>query len=138
MPTWRGALRRLRGAPPPVPGAERWRGLSRQSPEGVLDLVYELVLAREPDPTGTRSYLEGLRHGTITPQELAGWAVASGEWWSVTPFSGLGQSLHLSRMMFVRSLPPAARSSTSAVPRWATTPARSCSWATRTNSTTSS
>jgi SAM-dependent methyltransferase len=109
MPTWRGALRRLRGAPPPVPGAERWRGLSRQSPEGVLDLVYELVLAREPDPTGTRSYLEGLRHGTITPQELAGWAVASGEWWSVTPFSGLGQSLHLSRMMFVRSLPPAAR-----------------------------
>ena len=109
MPTWRGALRRWRGAPPPVPGAERWRGLSRQSAEGVLDLVYELVLAREPDPTGTQSYLEGLRHGTITPQELAGWSVASGEWWSVTPFSGLGQSLHLSRMMFVRSLPPATR-----------------------------
>ena len=109
MPTWRGALRRLRGTPPPVPGAERWRGLSRQSAQGVLDLVYELVLAREPDPTGTQSYLDGLRQGTITPQELAGWTVASGEWWSVTPFSGLGQSLHFSRMMFVRSLPPATR-----------------------------
>jgi hypothetical protein len=109
MPTWSGALRRLRGAPPPMPGTERWRGLSRQSAQGVLDLVYELVLAREPDPTGTQSYLDGLQHGTITPQELTGWAVASGEWWSVTPFSGLGQSLHLSRMMFVRSLPPARR-----------------------------
>ena len=35
--------------------------------------------------------------------------MASGEWWSVTPFPGLGQSLHLSRMMFVRSLPPGKR-----------------------------
>jgi SAM-dependent methyltransferase len=40
---------------------------------------------------------------------VAQWAVASGEWWSVTPFSGLGQSLHFSRMMFVRSLPPGRR-----------------------------
>jgi ubiquinone/menaquinone biosynthesis C-methylase UbiE len=71
----------------------------------VLDIVYELILAREPDPTGTQSYLGGLGTGAITPQELAGWAVASGEWWSVTPYSGLGQSLHFSRMMFVRSLP---------------------------------
>jgi len=109
MPTLRGALRRLRGAPPPVPGTQQWRALSRQSPEGVLDLVYELVLAREPDRTGTQSYLAGLRQGTITPQELTAWAIASGEWWSVTPFRGLGQSLHFSRMLFVRSLPPAAR-----------------------------
>ena len=40
---------------------------------------------------------------------MAQWAVASGEWWSVTPFPGLGPSLHLSRMMFVRSLPPAKK-----------------------------
>jgi SAM-dependent methyltransferase len=109
MPTWRGAVRRLRGQPPPVPGSERWRGLSGRPANEVLDLVYELVLAREPDPTGTQSYLSGLRTGAITPQELAGWAVASGEWWSVTPFRGLGQSLHLSRMMFVRSLPAGRR-----------------------------
>jgi SAM-dependent methyltransferase len=50
-----------------------------------------------------------LQSGSLTPQEVANWAVASGEWWSQTRFPGLGQSLHLSRMMFVRSLPPAAR-----------------------------
>jgi SAM-dependent methyltransferase len=109
MATLRGALRRLRGAPPPGPGSAQWRALSRQPAEGVLDLVYELVLGREPDPTGTQSYLHGLREGSITPQELTGWAVASGEWWSVTPFRGLGQSLHFSRMLFVRSLPAARR-----------------------------
>ncbi len=109
MPTWRGAVRRLRGAPLPVPGAAQWRGLSRQSAQDVLDLVYELILVREPDATGAESFLEGLRNGTMTPQELAAVAIASGEWWSVTPFPGLGRSLHFSRMMFVRSLPPATR-----------------------------
>jgi SAM-dependent methyltransferase len=109
MPTLHGALRRLRGGHLPVPGTAQWRGLSRQSAQDILDLVYELVLGREPDPTGTQSYIDGIRNGTITPQELTGWTVASGEWWSVTPFTGLGQSLHFSRMMFVRSLPPAAR-----------------------------
>jgi len=72
-------------------------------------VAYELILGREPDPTGTQSYLAGLQQGSISPQEVAQWAVVSGEWWSVTPFPGLGQSLHLSRMMFVRSLPPARR-----------------------------
>jgi len=109
MPTLKGALRRVRGAPVPIPRTEHWRALARLSPQQVLDLVYELILHREPDPVGTQSYLAGLQSGAITPQELAGWAVASGEWWTVTPFSGLGQSLHFSRMLFVRSLPPARR-----------------------------
>jgi SAM-dependent methyltransferase len=56
-----------------------------------------------------RTYIEGLRAGAITPQELTGWTVASGEWWSVTPFAGLVYSLHFSRMLFVRALPPARR-----------------------------
>ena len=109
MPTWKGAWRRVRGAPLPLPGSQGWRGLSRLSAPQALDLVYELILGREPDPTGTQSYLSGLENGSITPQEVAGWTVASGEWWSVTPFSGLAQSLHFSRMMFVRSLPVARR-----------------------------
>ena len=109
MPTLHGALRRLRDSGHPVPGSERWRALSGRPATEVLDLVYELILAREPDPTGAESFLEGLRNGTITPQELAAVAIASGEWWSVTPFPGLGRSLHFSRMMFVRSLPPAKR-----------------------------
>jgi SAM-dependent methyltransferase len=109
MPTMKGAWRRVRGAPLPLPGSQRWRGLSRLSAQQTLNLVYELILGREPDPTGTQSYLAGLENGSITPQELAGWAVASGEWWSVTPFPWLGQSLHFSRMMFVRSLPAGKR-----------------------------
>ena len=109
MPTWRGTARRLRGVPRSVPTAAGWRGLSRQSAQNILDIVYELILAREPDATGTASYLEGLRNGTLTPQELAAAAIASGEWWTVTPFPGLARSLHFSRMLFVRSLPPARR-----------------------------
>jgi len=105
----KGALRRARGAPLPIPGGSRWRALSKMSAEQVLDTVYELILGREPDPTGAQSYLAGLQNGSITPQEVAQWAVASGEWWSVTSFPGLGQSLHLSRMMFVRSLPSGQR-----------------------------
>jgi SAM-dependent methyltransferase len=109
MPTVKGALRRLRGAPLPVPGGRGWRALSTMSAPQVLDVVYELILGREPDPTGSASYLSGLESGALSPQEVANWAVASGEWWSVTPFPGLGQSLHLSRMMFVRSLPDGKR-----------------------------
>jgi hypothetical protein len=44
--------------------------LAGKSAAEVLDLVYELVLAREPDPTGSQSYLDGIRNGTITPQEV--------------------------------------------------------------------
>ena len=51
MPTVKGALRRLRGAPLPVPGGRGWRTLSTLSAPAVLDVVYELVLRREPDPT---------------------------------------------------------------------------------------
>ena len=109
MPTVKGALRRVRGAPAPTPGGQGWRGLSPLSAQQVLDVVYELILGREPDPTGTASYLSGLANGSLTPQQVANWAVASGEWWSVTPFPGLGQSLHFSRMMFVRSLPAGKR-----------------------------
>jgi SAM-dependent methyltransferase len=83
--------------------------LSKLSARQALEVAYELILGREPDPTGAASYLPGLQNGSVTPQQVAQWAVASGEWWSVTPFSGLGQSLHFSRMMFVRSLPAGRR-----------------------------
>jgi SAM-dependent methyltransferase len=79
------------------------------SSQQVLDVIYELILGREPDPTGTASYLSALESGAMSPADLAQWVVASGEWWSVTPFKGLAQSLHLSRMMFVRSLPAGKR-----------------------------
>jgi SAM-dependent methyltransferase len=109
MPTVKGAIRRLRGAPRPVPGTEQYRVLSQLSAAETLDVVYELVLSREPDPVGTQSNLHELEQGTITPQVLANRAVASSEWWSFSPFPELGISLHFSRMLFVRSLPPGAR-----------------------------
>jgi SAM-dependent methyltransferase len=93
----------------PIPASRHWRVLGRLSPPQVLDVTYELLLGREPDPVGAASTLPSLADGSLSPQQLAQGVVASGEWWSVTPFTGLGSSLHLSRMMFVRSLPPARR-----------------------------
>jgi SAM-dependent methyltransferase len=107
MATVKGALRRLRGAPVPLPGGQQGRGIARLSAQQALDLVYELVLRREPDPSGTRDYLGALQNGSLSPQDLVQRAVASGEWWWETPFPDLGLSLHLSRILFVRSLPPA-------------------------------
>jgi ubiquinone/menaquinone biosynthesis C-methylase UbiE len=75
----------------------------------VLDVVYELILGREPDAAGTASYLNALSQGDLTAQALVESAIASSEWWSATPFHAFGQSLHLSRMMFVRSLPAGRR-----------------------------
>jgi len=109
MATVKGAVRRLRRAPLPVPGSIGTRVLSTLSPERVLEAIYELILEREPDPTGSASYLSALQSGAVSPHQVAQWAIASGEWWSVTPFPGLDHSLHLSRMMFVRSLPPGKR-----------------------------
>lgn len=98
-------MRRLsRRRPPPA----RWRGLDGLSATQILDIIYELNLGREPDPVGAASNLPGLESGSVTPQQIAGWTIASGEWWN-GPFSGLPQSLHFSRMLFVRSLPPAQR-----------------------------
>jgi ubiquinone/menaquinone biosynthesis C-methylase UbiE len=74
-----------------------------------LAAVYELLLHREPDPAGVASYLPGLEDGTISPAQLAEWIVASGEWWTSVAFTELGPSLHTSRSLFVRSLPPARR-----------------------------
>jgi SAM-dependent methyltransferase len=79
------------------------------SAQQLLDVVYELVLRREPDAAGTESNLAALQNGTLTPQDLVQRAIASGEWWWETPFPDLGLSLHLSRILFVRSLPAARR-----------------------------
>ncbi len=73
MPTWRGAARRLRGAPLPVPGAAQWRGLSRQSAQDVLDLVYELILAREPDATGPRASSRACGTAPSRPRSWRRW-----------------------------------------------------------------
>jgi ubiquinone/menaquinone biosynthesis C-methylase UbiE len=72
-----------------------------------LSVVYELLLHREPDPAGMASYLPGLEAGTMSAAQLAEWILSSGEWWNGVSFTELGASLHFSRSIFVRSLPPA-------------------------------
>lgn len=84
-------------------------GLADLSPRQTLGVVYELLLHRPPDPAGVASYLPGLEAGTFTPAQLAEWILASGEWWTVVPFTELNASLHFSRSVFVRSLPRARR-----------------------------
>jgi len=79
------------------------------SPSQALAAVYELLLHRAPDATGTATYLPGLEAGTMSPAQLAEWILASGEWWTGVAFTELGASLHFSRSVFVRSLPRAAR-----------------------------
>jgi SAM-dependent methyltransferase len=85
------------------------RGLAGLAPEQQLTVLYELLLGRKPDPAGMASYLPGLRDGSMSASELAEWIYASGEWWTVAPFTQLAPSLHFSRSLFIRSLPPARR-----------------------------
>src|ERR1700722_12121142 len=85
------------------------RGLAALPPELQLSVVYELLLGRRPDPSGSASYLPGLRDGSMSPSQLAEWIYASSEWATVAPFTQLAPSLHFSRSLFVRSLPRASR-----------------------------
>jgi SAM-dependent methyltransferase len=85
------------------------RGLAALPPELQLSVVYELLLGRRPDPSGSASYLPALRDGSMSPSQLAEWIYASSEWATVAPFTQLAPSLHFSRSLFVRSLPKARR-----------------------------
>ncbi len=97
------------GPPAAGPGPRCRQGLSGLLPPEQLNVVYETLLGRTPDPAGTASYLPGLRDGSMSPSQLAEWIYASSEWWTVCPFTELGPSLHFSRSLFVRSLPRARR-----------------------------
>ena len=85
------------------------KGLAGLPPELQLSVIYEVLLGRKPDPAGVASYLPGLKNGSMSASQLAEWIYASGEWWTVAPFTQLAPSLHFSRSLFVRSLPRAGR-----------------------------
>jgi len=72
-------------------------------------MAYNVILRREPDPTGTESLLPQLTAGTITPEELVESLRGSEEFHSKVRFSLLGPSLHLSRCQFIQALPRARR-----------------------------
>jgi SAM-dependent methyltransferase len=93
----------VRGAWPKL----RRRGLSTTSAADALTAAYQVILHRRPDPVGAATYLPELESGRATPAQLGEWLVGSGEWWTGVTFTELHASLHFSRMLFVRSLPPA-------------------------------
>lgn len=82
--------------------------MARQ-PETVLDLAYRTILGRTPDPYAKRDYLPQLRRGELTAEQLGRRLIESPEFAAVSGSRDLGLSLHRSRCMFVRSLPPARR-----------------------------
>jgi hypothetical protein len=77
-------------------------------PEGAVELSYQVVLRRRPDPGGRGVSLEWLRSGNWTNRDLVDSLRASSEFHRSVRFPGklLGHSLHASRCQFIRSLPP--------------------------------
>jgi SAM-dependent methyltransferase len=87
----------------------RWLDFERIPPEGAVRLAYQIVLDREPDPTGWATWLSALRTGEMSRREVVLMLRCSPEFESPRSFTGrtLGPSLHVSRCRFIRSLPRA-------------------------------
>ena len=77
------------------------------APEEAVDIAYQVMLRRHPDPAGRQSALHFLASGW-TNNEVVDTLRASSEFHREIGFPGkmLGHSLHASRCEFVRSLPP--------------------------------
>lgn len=77
-------------------------------PADAVDLAYQVMLRRRPDPEGLRTSVESLRAGVWSNLDLVDSLRASSEYTRFVRFPGkmLGHSLHSSRCQFVRSLPP--------------------------------
>lgn len=77
-------------------------------PGRAVDLAYQVVLRRPPDPGGRTVSLEWVRSGNWSNRDLVDSLRASSEYHRSVRFPGklLGHSLHASRCEFIRSLPP--------------------------------
>jgi predicted SAM-dependent methyltransferase len=84
--------------------------VERLPSDAAIRLTYEIMLGREPDPTGFADSLSMLSSGLITRQQLAE-RIRGSEEFANRGFSGamLGSSLHAGRCQWVRSLPAARR-----------------------------
>jgi len=77
--------------------------------EQALELAYDVVLHRRPEPGDVEHYLPLIRSGTLSPYGLVEMLTFSTEWRFDVPVSKLAPSLHMSRCEFIQSLPPARR-----------------------------
>jgi SAM-dependent methyltransferase len=87
------------------------RGFDRLLPPLALQIIYEIVLGRSPDPIGRASFLPELESGTMSNRDFLQLLRGCNEGLAYPPYSGryLASSLHESRIRFVRMLPRACR-----------------------------
>jgi len=92
-------LRRNRARPPVLDP------LDALSAEEFVDLAYRMVLGREPDPLGRKARLAELKQGRLDRAGVLSSLRTSPEMRGLV--DSVGSAIHLSRRMFVRSLPRA-------------------------------
>jgi predicted SAM-dependent methyltransferase len=87
----------------------RRRGFNRLPPPVAIHLIYQILLNRDPDPVGLSTYMPPLAAGAMTNRDLFEVVEGSSEHLRRPAFSANNAlcSLHTSRALFVRSLPPA-------------------------------
>jgi SAM-dependent methyltransferase len=74
-------------------------------------IAYQVMLRRNPDPTGFADFSGRLQSGQLTPRDMVDFIRGSEEFQNKIGFRGrmLGPSIHAGRAQFIRSLPPAPR-----------------------------
>jgi SAM-dependent methyltransferase len=74
-------------------------------------VVYQVMLRRDPDPTGFADFAGGLGSGRLTADDVVDAIRGSEEFQNQVRFGAhmLGPSIHAGRAQFIRSLPPARR-----------------------------
>jgi SAM-dependent methyltransferase len=79
--------------------------------EVAVRLTYEIMLGREPDPEGLKTFVGGLANGTYSLADMPQAVRASEEFQNFVRFQGhmLGYSIHAGRSQFVKTLPRASR-----------------------------
>src|SRR5215469_7719547 len=87
------------------------RGFDRLLPPLALQIIYEVVLGRAPDPIGRASFLPELESGNMSNRDFLQLLRGCNEGLAHPPYSArsLGSSLHESRIRFVRMLPRGSR-----------------------------
>ena len=96
---------------PPAPAVSGAVDYWAQAPEDAVRTAFQVVLGRNPDPTGLADYGGRLAAGSLTPDGLVDELLASEEADRRHELPGrfLHVSVHASRKDFIRSLPPARR-----------------------------
>jgi SAM-dependent methyltransferase len=78
-------------------------------PKQSVRMAYNVVLDREPDPTGGDEYARKLASGQLSRHGVAQALAHSEEFRRQVPIDDILLSMHVSRCEFVAGLPPAAR-----------------------------